>query len=305
MTQASESVEPWAASNIVIVRDLQAAEKNFGRVQLARDDRRFLAVKRMPTSWLCSGPRVFERRHAGAKERPWVDVGLVRLLATLDYPYACRMHGIFHCGDETLVATSYCDGGDLFEWCVHKSTPPPGRRREARMRPIVAQALDAVRWLHDLDVAHRDLSVENILLVKSGELMELKLIDFGMSTLGRMTRSDVRGKLSYQAPEFYTSIHVDTFSADTFALGVVLFAMAVGVYPWTCTQPGRCPAFQLVLANGLRHLLRKRCLRHCSGQTLAELMSPSFVDVVDAMLQPTPKKRACLGEVCFQPDLQR
>ena len=54
----------------------------------------------------------------------------------------------------------------------------------------------------------------------------------------RMCKREVRGKQSYQAPEMHGSDTYDAFLADDFALGVVVFAMAVQDYPWTATKKG-------------------------------------------------------------------
>ena len=109
------------------------------------------------------------------------------------------------------------------------------------MLPIVGQIFTAVCWLHDLGVAHRDLSLENILLTDNGGSMQVKLIDFGMSTTQRVCKRELRGKQSYQAPEMHGPEY-DAFLADEFALGVVLFAMAVQDYPWTSTKKKLMPA---------------------------------------------------------------
>lgn len=45
----------------------------------------------------------------------------------------------------------------------------PAASTAARARARCArQLVEAVRWLHDLGIAHRDLSLENVLLVRSG-----------------------------------------------------------------------------------------------------------------------------------------
>jgi serine/threonine protein kinase len=52
---------------------------------------------------------------------------------------------------------------------------------EDEARIIIKQSLQAIKHLHDLNIAHRDLKPENILFVDSG--LSIKLIDFGMSKL--------------------------------------------------------------------------------------------------------------------------
>lgn len=133
----------------------------------------------------------------------------------------------------------------------------------------------------------------------------VKLIDFGMATLERNVRHELRGKLFYLAPEIHTNASVDTFLADEFALGVVFYAVATGDYLWTTTQQGKCQIFEYISSSGLRPFLQKRRLRSGNGETLSEVLSPGFVDVIEALLQMQPKKRACLGEVAFQEEVRR
>jgi len=282
------------------VGELQEAVNNHGRVQLFQDGGRSVAVKRMPTRWVCSGPREFDAQHTAAFERPWFDIGLLRLLNGVQYPYACRLHGIFRSDVETFVATTFCDGGDLFEWCFRESLPAPGAEREALMQPIAKQLVDAVRWLHDLGIAHRDLSLENAMLVRSGGEEQVKLIDFGMATLARTARNEARGKLAYQAPEIHGDAPVDTFLADNFALGVMLFVMDVMDYPWACTTRGKCPLFDYFQMFGIRRFVAKRRLRRGgSGQLMGEAISKDFLALLEALLRLAPRKRASLGEATF------
>lgn len=302
-------VEPWDSTRIVLVKPLQDAARNHGQVQLMKDtaarDDKLMAVKRMPNRWMCSGPAEFETKYASASEKPWQDIAYVKHLGTLGFPYVCELHGVFRSDAETFVATSFCSAGDLFGWCDLDTLPSPGPAREEQMRPIVAQIFAAVRWLHDLGIAHRDLSLENILLTGDGPDAKAKIIDFGMATLRRVVRDEVRGKNSYQAPELHSSGDVDTFLADDFALGVTVFAMAVQDYPWTCTKRGKCQLFEYVTSNGLRRFLNKRRLRKGNGQYLTDVLTPELVDVLDALLQLEPKHRGSLGEAAFQQEVKK
>lgn len=61
-----------------------------------------MAVKRMPTSWVRSGPAEFDECYPTATERPWVDVAILRSLDAKGFSYACKLHGIFRSGEDTL-----------------------------------------------------------------------------------------------------------------------------------------------------------------------------------------------------------
>eukprot|EP00435_Cladocopium_sp_Y103_P049733 s84_g15.t1 len=370
----ARAVEPWSPQDYVGQTLLQEAVRNHGRVDLMeKKNGEKLAVKRMPTRWVREGPTEFNEQYPTASERPWVDIGLVRYLNSIRYPYVCNLIGVFRDDDTTYVASSLAtqgesaesrwrnlengDGvnhGDLFAWC--DADPGPGRAREDAWRidglkgsphvglvtsatnlfqaaedvmlPIVGQIFIAVRWLHDLGVAHRDLSLENILLTEASGSQQVKLIDFGMCTVNRMCKREVRGKQSYQAPEMHGSDsydawqncrlwlvqdwkwtrdllgEFDAFLADDFALGVVVFAMAVQDYPWTSTKKGACQLFAPCNnSGGSATLGRQLGLTGFSPSTTVFMDGHSraeeLTQMVDYMLQFDVNSRLCLGEVCF------
>jgi len=222
----------------------------------------------------------------------------VRELNNINFPNVCEFMGVYRDLEHTYVVSSLATEGDLFSWCEQE--PQPGRAREARMKPLILQIFSAVRWMHDLGVAHRDLSLENILLtdVGAGEL-QIKIIDFGMCTLSRTCRGEVRGKQSYQAPEMHLDAEYSAFLTDEFAIGVTMFAMAAQDYPWTSTKPNTCQLNQYVETFGFRKFLEKRKLRKGSGAYLIQVFSPALVDVLDGLLQKKPSSRFDLGESCF------
>ncbi len=112
-------------------------------------------------------------------------------------------------------------------------------RRRRRMSPELAvyiamqvcEGLHAAHSLLDdggnpLNVVHRDVSPQNILLAHTGEL---RLIDFGIAkSRARMhhsaTGSSIRGKLRYMSPEHAKGRNVDR-RTDIYALGIVLWEM--------------------------------------------------------------------------------
>lgn len=60
--EVCNSVKQWDAKNLTFVSHLQDASKNFGQVNLMRNNSdcgREVAVKTMPTKWMTSGPSKF------------------------------------------------------------------------------------------------------------------------------------------------------------------------------------------------------------------------------------------------------
>ena len=93
------------------------------------------------------------------------------------------------------MVLEYADGGDAL-----KHIQSTGAISEDRARLWTSQIASAVRYMHDLDIAHRDLKLEN-LLIDSGD--NIKLCDFGFvreATPGDLSQTYC-GSKSYAAPE--------------------------------------------------------------------------------------------------------
>jgi serine/threonine protein kinase len=298
MDASAAGILPWDGRRFRKVKQLQEAKRNHGCVELMREGGTFVAVKKMPTRWVRGSPDEFDARYPVSSERPWFDVGLVRRLNEIRYPYCVKLVGIFADDESTYVVSSLASEGDLFAWC--DLDPKPGPRREAAMYPLVSQIFTGVRWLHDLGIAHRDLSLENLLLHNDNGDLRIKIIDFGMSTLERWASAEVRGKQSYQAPEMHLPQPFDTFMTDPFSLGVVLFAMGAQDYPWSATTRKTCELFEYVCMFGLPKFLCKRQLRKGGGESIAEVFSPSFTALLTGLLANDAGKRFTLGEKCFE-----
>lgn len=302
MDRVVDDIKPWPKleGSFGLVRTLEQAEMNHGRVDLmTRSDGRRVAVKRMPATWVGTGPQAFRAKHPTASEQPWHDMGLVKALNELRFPYTAELLGVFSSDTNMYVVTSLATRGDLFSWCF--KSPGRGQEREIWMRPMFRQVFTAVRWLHELGLAHRDLSLENMLVSDVGAgAVRVQIIDFGMSTLTRFCKAAVRGKRSYQAPEMHALGTVyDAFLSDAFAIGVTLYIMAIQDYPWAATRVDKCELFCHASKYGLKSLLRKRKLRKGNGLLVADAFSPAFLQLLEGLLDTDPEARHTLGESCF------
>jgi serine/threonine protein kinase len=94
--------------------------------------------------------------------------------------------------------------------------------------------LDAMIYLHDRNIAHRDIKPDNILLDAQ---MQPKIADLGLChTLhGNSLLSTRCGTIYYAAPELVRGIDYDGRAVDVWSLGVVLYVMVAGALPWTVT----------------------------------------------------------------------
>lgn len=297
--QEASLMQAWDPAVFKLVKVLQEAPRNQGAVKLMQSIANgggFVAVKQMPNSWMMSSAAEFSEHYASSLERPWFDVGVVRYLHAQQYPYICEPMGIFRDISSTYVMSSFASEGDLFGWL--ERDPPPGPEREANLRPIMHQLFIAVRWLHDFGIAHGDLSLENVLITKEDGTLKVKLIDFGMAKLSQ-TSLMAGGKRSYLAPEMHLRKEYDTFLADVFALGVVLFSLSAGLYPWLSTVRGKDKHFDFVAVHGLTRYVELRKVFKGTA-TLVDIFSSHLVVLLQGLLTIEPGKRLTLGEGCWR-----
>jgi serine/threonine-protein kinase len=139
--------------------------------------------------------------------------------------------------------------GALFlamEWVEGETVAALLRRGPVPLRVATRIVLDVCRAAHaahelrDEDgrpygLVHRDISPQNILLSPGGAI---KLTDFGVlkASIGRELAETlpgrVKGKAAYMAPEQILDSRRLDRRGDVFALGVVLYRLAVGEHPF-------------------------------------------------------------------------
>ena len=90
-----------------------------------------------------------------------------------------------------------------------------------RIREVMLQLCDILRYLHERQVIHRDIKPSNLLLTHNGG--NLKLIDFGLSdTDAHYLNKGAAGTFRYVAPEVLAG-HPATSRSDIYALGCILY----------------------------------------------------------------------------------
>jgi len=141
-----------------------------------------------------------------------------------------RLYDVFCVDNELFIITELGRGGDLFHLLT---THPKHGVTEAYAAKTVAQMLSAVAFLHNRNICHRDLKLENWVLESGKDVWSpLKLIDFGLSThfTPGHKLSRVVGSSYYVAPEVLKKSYTE--SCDLWSLGVIVYMLLSGAPPF-------------------------------------------------------------------------
>eukprot|EP00927_Polykrikos_kofoidii_P034123 TRINITY_DN28956_c0_g1_i1.p1 TRINITY_DN28956_c0_g1~~TRINITY_DN28956_c0_g1_i1.p1 ORF type:complete len:527 (+),score=68.87 TRINITY_DN28956_c0_g1_i1:167-1747(+) len=189
-----------------------------------------VAVKKMAIS------RVESTRGARSAPNPedaLTEVGIYSYLSEqMDLPpFFLRLLAIFADNSHIWVVTELANGGDLS--CLAQSRVSVGMPSVKR---YTWQLLQAVAYLHEHGIGHRDISLDNVLLDKphteDGSLASARLADFGIavrcvSPSGTRVRFfQAVGKAFYRAPECFVpkaATEVDVFAPCGSKPGDVVF----------------------------------------------------------------------------------
>ncbi|RHY01830.1 hypothetical protein DYB25_010771 [Aphanomyces astaci] len=194
--------------------------------------------------------------------------------------HVLRMRRSFHVDNMLHMVLDYCPNGDLFAELRRHTRLPSSTALQ-----YMTQIASAVLHLHTQRVAHRDLTLENILLDANGAC---QVCDFGLAVVLPVTCNEPVGKVPYMAPEVYAGDDYDPCKADVWALGVMLFMLVTGVPP--IQRPCRTDKrFVMLEAYGVHSLVN---LWHMDA-----LFSESMMELIEMMLEVDPIQRLSMKEV--------
>jgi eukaryotic-like serine/threonine-protein kinase len=159
----------------------------------------------------------------------------------LQHPNAVRVDDIDEAEDgRPIIVMEYIEGQSLKHLIQeHGALPVP------RVCSIIKQASAALAAAHDLEMVHRDIKPDNIVLVESPQGEMVKVLDFGIAKIKEARNSDaagltltgtgvVIGTPQYMSPEQAMGKRGDELNgrSDLYSLGVVMYQMLTGNLPF-------------------------------------------------------------------------
>ena len=151
------------------------------------------------------------------------------ILRSMVHKNVIRCYNSFAHENKFYTVMDFAEGGELTYLLKDK-----GALSEEEAKKIFKQIYEAVCYIHSRNIIHRDLKPNNILFLDK-ERTHIVIIDFGISGMsnGNQKEKIKAGTTRFLPPEI---VGGEEFSSsqklDIWALGVILFLMVEGCYPF-------------------------------------------------------------------------
>lgn len=202
----------------------------------------------------------------------------IAILSKIDHPNIIKIHSIIERSQQIYIFMENASNGDLLDFITKN-----GSISENNARIWFSQICEAMSYLHSLNIAHRDLKLENILLTK---MMQIKLTDFGFAKCctSSCLSETYCGTAAYAAPEIIMHEPYDACASDIWSMGVILFVLLNDSLPFD--------------DSSLITLLREQQQRHFHVKKSSwGILSQQCKDLLLNMLEYNVNERLSLSDV--------
>eukprot|EP00571_Detonula_confervacea_P007545 CAMPEP_0172318108 /NCGR_PEP_ID=MMETSP1058-20130122/33867_1 /TAXON_ID=83371 /ORGANISM="Detonula confervacea, Strain CCMP 353" /LENGTH=732 /DNA_ID=CAMNT_0013032843 /DNA_START=242 /DNA_END=2440 /DNA_ORIENTATION=+ len=152
----------------------------------------------------------------------------VSILKSLRHKNIVPLLDFFETPECFYLVMEKCNGGDVLDRVTSID-----QYSEKDACQFSKGLLQAVQFMHERGIAHRDLKPQNLLLESNADNTSVKICDFGYAKRVHMPQSltTLCGSLHYVAPELLKNHPYDE-SADMWSVGVIIFFLLVGYLPF-------------------------------------------------------------------------
>ncbi|KAL5831171.1 hypothetical protein ACOSQ3_016598 [Xanthoceras sorbifolium] len=165
------------------------------------------------------------------------------------------------------------------KWVCEDSDPPRGVE-ENTARKYLRDIVSGLMYLHDHNVVHGDIKPDNLLVTRSGTV---KIGDFSVSQVFEDDNDELRrspGTPVFTAPECCLGLTYHGKAADTWAVGVTLYCMILGKYPFLGETLQ--DTYDKIVNNSL---------------VLPDGLNPQLRNLIEGLLCKDPNQRLTLNDV--------
>ncbi|KAH8895273.1 serine/threonine-protein kinase, partial [Thozetella sp. PMI_491] len=205
----------------------------------------------------------------------------IELRGDLHHPGIVGFHGWFEDERYLYLIFDYIEGGDLYSQIEAEGAFP-----EPLAASYVKQTAEALQYLHDRQIMHRDVKTENLIKASDGTIRLDGFTHSARAIDGR--RNSCCGTLDYLPPEMliaYRDKNSYSDAVDQWTLGVLAYELLTGKAPW-----GDCTPVEV-----------QRRIKNLNMVPLPETVTEAARDLVHGLMQLEPESRFTLEAVLNHP----
>ena len=205
-------------------------------------------------------------------------------LKNINHPSIVNVTGAAEDKNYFYMEMEYCPSGDL----SHCLWPNKGSNYfEKIIKTVSVQLLQGLKVLHQNGIIHCNLKPSNIIIDEFGNV---KICDFKKAlNTNTMTMQDIKKNKTamtpcYTAPELFSENGIYSFKTDLWALGCIMYEMAIGQVPFF---EERVNKLIMKIMNDEVNFNKKQFNQY----------SMEFMDVLRKLLEKDPDKRPSWGDI--------
>ncbi|XP_042155896.1 caM kinase-like vesicle-associated, like [Oncorhynchus tshawytscha] len=150
----------------------------------------------------------------------------ILILKMVNHPNILQLIDTFETRKEFFIIQELATGGDVFDWILDQ-----GNYTERDASNVIKQVLEAVSYLHSLNIVHRNLKLENLMYYTENNHNKVVLRDFYLSKFENGSITEPCGTPEYLAPEVVAR-HRYGRPVDCWAVGVIMYILLSGNPPF-------------------------------------------------------------------------
>uniref|UniRef100_A0AAY4DE70 CaM kinase-like vesicle-associated protein n=1 Tax=Denticeps clupeoides TaxID=299321 RepID=A0AAY4DE70_9TELE len=150
----------------------------------------------------------------------------IMILKLVNHPNILQLIDAFETRKEFYIIQELATGGDVFDWILDQ-----GNYTERDASNVIRQVLEAVAYLHSLNIVHRNLKLENLMYYTENNHNKVVLRDFYLSKFENGSITEPCGTPEYLAPEVVAR-HRYGRPVDCWAVGVIMYILLSGNPPF-------------------------------------------------------------------------
>lgn len=200
----------------------------------------------------------------------------IETMQAVEHENVIKLHDVIETDELTYLVLELAERGDLLDFINSRKY-----LSEQTARNLFKDLVSGMSKCHSMEIVHRDLKCENLLLDSQ---LRLKITDFGFARRheGKLLETYC-GSYAYAAPEVIMGDPYVGEAADIWSMGVILYAMVAGRLPFKDSDV-------------------KTLLSQISAKlSFPSRLSEELKDLIRKMLTFSPRERLTLAQITNHP----